>query len=67
MSQPKPDDEPVARMREAHRYRVFPRVDCEGRFTVIAPNGCSLPLRPLWENEAEFVVNTLNAFAEDLP
>jgi hypothetical protein len=46
-------------------YRVYPRVDCDGRFAVIAPNGCALPLRPLWENEAEFVAKTLNALAEE--
>jgi hypothetical protein len=48
-------------------YRVYPRVDDEDRFAVVAPNGCVLPLRPLWENEAEFVAKTLNAFAEDVP
>ena len=51
--------------REAARFRVYPRVDCEERFTVVAPNGCALPLRPLWANEAEFVAKTLNAFVED--
>jgi hypothetical protein len=49
------------------KYRVYPRVDHEDRFAVVAPNGCALPLRPLWENEAEFVAKTLNAFAEHLP
>ena len=48
-------------------YRVYPRVDDEDRFAVIAPNGCVLPLRPLWESEAEFVAKTLNALAEDRP
>ena len=67
MSQPKLDDQQIAWSRDANRYRVFPRVDCEERFAVIAPNGCSLPLRPLWENEAEFVAKTLNALVEDLP
>ncbi len=47
-------------------YRVYPRVDCDERFAVIAPNGCALPLRPLWEHEAEFVAKTLNALAEEL-
>ena len=48
-------------------YQVYPRSDCEDQYAVVAPNGCALPLRPLWKNEAEFLVNTLNVFVEELP
>jgi len=65
MSLPQRDDERTGWTHEADRYRVYPRADCAERFTVVAPNGCSLPLRPLWENEAAFLAKTLNAFAED--
>ena len=46
-------------------FRIYPRADCEERFTVVTPNGCALPLRPLWENEAQFLVDTLNVFVEE--
>ena len=46
-------------------FRIYPRTDCEERFTVVTPNGCALPLRPLWENEAQFLVDTLNVFVEE--
>ena len=47
------------------RFEVYPRADCREGFAVVSPTGCVLPLRPLWENEAKHVVNTLNVFLEE--
>ena len=47
------------------QYTVFPRSDCDEsdpeRFTIVAPNGCALPLRPLGEEEANHLTDLLNA------
>jgi hypothetical protein len=47
------------------KFRIYPRADHDDRFAVVGPNGCALPLRPLWENEAQFLVDTLNVFVEE--
>jgi|MudIll2142460700_1097286.scaffolds.fasta_scaffold773986_3 hypothetical protein len=47
------------------KFRVYPRTDYSDRFAVVGPNGCVLPLRPLWENEAQRLADTLNVFAEE--
>ena len=47
------------------RFQIYPRTDSEDHYAVIAPNGCALPLRPLWKNEAEFLTDTLNVFVEE--
>ena len=45
-------------------YTVFPRTDCHDRqlYAVVAPNGCALPMRPLEEEEAEHLAETLNRY-----
>lgn len=51
---------------EVTPYAIYPRSDCppdqEHRFTIVAPNGSAMPMRPLTIDEAEAIIETLNDY-----
>ena len=55
--------------RGVAQFSVYPRSDCDAedprRFSIVAPNGCALPLRPLSEGQATSIADLLNSFLDE--
>ncbi len=50
-------------------FDIYPRSDCDdeqpARFSVVAPNGCALPLKPLNQGQATSIADLLNSFVDE--
>jgi hypothetical protein len=46
------------------KFAVLPRSDAHEYYSVVTPNGCTLSLRPLREEEATYLAETLNRYVE---
>ena len=58
----------VKGMTSMAQFTVYPRSDCDNddpqRFSIVAPGGCALPLRPLSKGQATSIAHLLNSFLD---
>ena len=58
----------AARVKGMAQFAVYQRSDRDNddpqRFSIVAPGGCALPLRPLSEGQATSIAHLLNSFLD---